>query len=363
MVIMSNRKSIIIVSARILLLAIMILAFSNCLERRSSHPEPPRTAFSRYLAKLKKLQKLPRDRVYDIQVAYVYDPYLIGLSNRERVELYRRTEQYTKKLLGYKVRIHEKKVSGIRAFFKEKEPAFKHPVLAYPLSWDIPPWTQDFYPLTLKAVKLALRGKKRSLLERYFGKGPEGFDQYANYVMNRFSHKLFRIYSERDSRGRTLYAGNKEGSRLLYFSFGRWSTILYQEREIDFYLTNTGIIGSDTAMPIYVINRGGVTSAFINSNGFRPLQGVGIIGLYPFLSKGRYFRDERDRMSDSETLDAIAMIWVHEFGHLLMRKAEIYNMPGSVHQAPRRVNYRDWMLKIKAKANSQSDKVPELSSY
>jgi hypothetical protein len=149
----------------------------------------------------------------------------------------------------------------------------------------------------------------------------------------------------------------------VWYSYGHWSTLLQGEKEFDFVLTNVGIIGADNGMPLYVVARGGVTSAFVENNAHRPYQGAGVLGMYPFLSDSPFFTAERGALTGAEKEEAIAWLWLHELGHLLLKKEENYTFGDSVHRAPPNLKYYEWVKTVRATKDHRSEKVGVMKKF
>ena len=352
-----------VLRATTLVFAIIVWSFfaSAC---AGDETERMGSRFNAYLNRLPDLKPLPADQEYVLLVDYIEDAKLPTLQGDGLARMFRLTEKYTQQYLGYRVRFKLSRRIAIEPFFREKKPDFRHPVLSYPTrAWYMDPGDPRLDEKLLKVVGHALKDKSPALLARYFGKRKGTLTDYHRRIVTEFRRKLNGIHGEQDSSGRPLLNPRTDTVRKHYLSFAHWDSIAYQEKKADFLITNTIIAGPDTGMPIYVINRGGVTSAFVENSAHRPLGGVGVMGLYPFLSNGPFFTGERGTMSLAESLDAIALLLVHELGHLLMRKKEAYDLEGSIHVAPRGLDYRAWVKGIKAAGDSKSALVPTLKKY
>ena len=314
--------------------------------------------YEAYIAALPELKEVPRSEKVVLRVHYVERPQLPALNTNEREDLYRLTEDLVKKTLGYDLKIEETVVSRSKDFLKAVAPRFKtspqrYPALAYLISF----FAADRDARVLQAVTAALAKHPTERVAKYLGahKTPEAATQF-------FLERLGEIYSETDFSGKAILSAANAEEEVLY-SYGHWSSILQGEREADFILTNTGIIGADTGMPLYVIARGGVTSAFVENNAFRPYQGAGVIGLYPFLSDGKVFRALRGDLTFEQKLETIAWIWVHELGHLLLKKEENYTFDDSVHRTAPDLKYYDWVKRVKASRNHHTDQIPMMKKF
>lgn len=314
--------------------------------------------YDAYVAALPELKEVPRTGKVVLKVHYVERPQLPALDTSQRENLYRLTEERVKEALGYDLKIEETVVYRAKDFLKAVAPRFKvspqrYPALAYLISY----FAADRDARVLEAIKPALAKHPAERLKEYLGAhaAPDAAAQF-------FLARLGQIYAEPDFAGKPLLSTANAAEEPL-FSYGHWSSILQSEREADFILTNTGIIGADTGMPLYVIARGGVTSAFVENNAYRPYQGAGVIGLYPFLSDGPVFRAERGDLSLEQKLETIAWIWVHELGHLLLKKDENYAFDDSIHRAAPDLRYYEWVKRVKASRNHRSEQIPQMKKF
>ncbi|MBI3394619.1 MAG: hypothetical protein HY042_02175 [Spirochaetia bacterium] len=250
------------------------------------------------------------------------------------------------------------------AFFAKRQDAFSHPVYSYPAkAWYLDPDAPGTLAEVTQTVTAVVNDKSPELLARYFGVMQGTKESYAQGITAHFFQKLRMLYAERDLHGKPLYGRDSPAIRRQSLSFPHWTSLALRESDVDFLVTNTALAGPDTGMPLYVINRGGVTTAFVENNKFRPYQAVGVFALYPFLSTGEYFQKERGVFPRAQLLDAGAVLFVHELGHLLLRKAENYTLDGSVFRAPRDLRYVEWAREVKAKHKTLKDDVPAITRY
>lgn len=314
--------------------------------------------YDAYVSALPELKEVPRAGKVVLKVHYVERPQLPALDTNQREDLYRMTEERAKSALGYDLKIEETIVYRAKDFLKavarrlQVSPQ-RYPALAYPISY----FTADRDARVLEAIKPALAKHPAERVKQYLGEHAR-----AEAAAQFLGQRLGQIYAEPDFAGKPLLSAATAGEEML-FSYGHWSSILQTEREADFILTNTGIIGADTGMPLYVIARGGVTSALVENNAYRPYQGAGVIGLYPFLSDGPVFRAERGELSTEQKLETIAWIWVHELGHLLLKKDENYAFEDSIHRAAPDLRYYEWVKRVKASRNHRSEQIPLMKKF
>lgn len=314
--------------------------------------------YNDYIKALPDLKIVSKDAPLVLKVHYVEKAGLLALDTEDRDSLYRLTEDLTRTALGYEIKFEETLVFDAPKYLKVVKSRFnespiRFPALAYLISWFSP----ERDKAVGDAISSALKGEPQERLKTYLGDDASTANVTKNFLKN-----LSAIYAEADLDRHPLLSERNKNDEAL-FSYGHWSTILQGEHEADFILTNTGIIGADTGMPLYVIARGGVTSAFVENNAFRPYQGVGVIGLYPFLAEGEFFNAKRGRLTKEQKFEAIAWVWVHELGHLLMKKVENYTLEDSVHRAAPNLRYYDWVKKIRETKNHHSDKVGVLKKF
>lgn len=314
--------------------------------------------YDAFIAALPELKEVPRSQQLVLKVHYVERAQLPALNTSERETLFRLTEDLARRALGYKLKIEETEVFQAKDFLTRVKPRFalspqRYPALAYLISYFAP----DRDTRVLESIRAALAKQPQERLRQYLGGNttPELATQF-------FLNQLSQIYAENDYSGKPLL-GQVNADEEILFSYGHWSSILLSERDADFILTNTGIIGADTGMPLYVIARGGVTSALVENNPYRPYQGAGVIGLYPFLSEGAFFQKSRGALTPEQKLECIAWVWVHELGHLLLKKEENYTFTGSVHRSAPNLRYYEWVKEISASKNHQSDKVGRMKKF
>lgn len=314
--------------------------------------------YDAYIAALPALRVVPARNPVTLKVHYVERPNLPALDTNQRDDLYRLTEDLTLKVLGYQLKIEETIVFKSSDFLKAMRPRFdvspqRFPALSYLISY----FANDRDQRVRVAVEQALARQPQERVRQYLGENAAAGNA-AQFLLERLS----AIFGETDFAGRAILSSANSAEEPL-FSYGHWSTILQLEREADFILTNTGLIGADSGMPIYVIARGGVTSAFVENNAFRPFQGAGVIGLYPFLADSHLFTQVRGDLTAEQKLEAIAWIWVHELGHLLMKKEENYTFTDSVHRAAPDLRYYEWVKQIRDSKNHHSAQIPVLKKF
>lgn len=316
-------------------------------------------SFHAYVENLPPLEPVDLKAKHTLNVLYVEDGAMPDLP--EPRKLFALTEKLAREYLDLKVQF---KLSGrepIDRFFERCEERFNHPVTSYPIQgWHLSFADPDLARQVEPAILRVLRSHDVDLIEATFGPRGDSEALYISQIARQFVKKNQAIYSER----------NREGKELRHIpaltrqtAFAYWDALLYQEKEADFIVTNTILAAPDRTMPLYVINRGGITSGFVENNEYRPYRGAGMLALYPFLSDGPFFIAERGNYTAEEKLETIAFLWLHELGHLLLRKQENYTLNGSVHRAAIDLNYRGWVKGIKKHHKQIKEEVPVVKYF
>ncbi|AFM10891.1 hypothetical protein [Turneriella parva] len=337
-------------------LLLTVLAFAAC--KKPVDLKKEEAAYDAYLEALPELRVVQKNIPVQLNVAYVENPHLPTLDVAGRQRVYASVEALARRVYGFDLKITETRQQTIADFFAAVGPRFaetpiRFPSVAFLISWFAP--NRD--ALVAETIAAALKKHSTEKLAEYLGKDTD--PAAASRV---FLQKLTSIYAEKNATGRPLLSATNRQEEAWY-SFGHWSTILQGEKEFDFVLTNVGIIGADNGMPLYVIARGGVTSAFVENNAYRPYQGAGMLGAYPFLSDSPFFIAERGALTATEKEEAIAWLWLHELGHLLLKKEENYSFSDSVHRAPPNLKYHEWVKTVRATKDHRSDKVGLMKKF
>lgn len=338
---------------RYLLIPLILIACGKKIDLKKEEAR-----YDEYIAGLPELKPVPTDRPVTLSVLILDNPDLPGLDENEITQLYSQVQSLAKQIYGYDLRITHLTRKNIRSYFDEVKGRFKDfpiafPAHGFPISYFAP--DRDSRITEVFASLYKKTDKKR--LADYLGEvtTPEAGTK-------QFVAKLSGALAGPDLKGRPLLAEGNRNDEILY-SYGHWSTLLQGEREADFILTNTGIIGADNGMPLYVIARGGVTNAFVENSAHRPYQGAGVVGMYPFLAETQYFNEQRGKLSRVEKIEAIAWLWLHELGHLLLKKEENYTFADSVHRAPATLRYMDWVNAIRNTRNHHTQEIGNMKKF
>lgn len=292
---------------------------------------------------LPPLTPLAKDRPYVLRTLYLEDPRLPTLTELQRHELYQRLERLMGQWYGYRVQVREVAQHGLADYFARHEDLFRRNASDIaPIEIDLEaPGAREMVALTI-AKDFKTRDLK--VIETYLRAGPlTSRTEAVNLATAKFTTQLAAI------RGLALPDGTvlADRTRPHLNSYPHWNVMLRNMEEADFVLTNSVVVGADTDMPIYVISRGGVTTGITNNNDYNAYQGVSMVSLYPFLSDAPVFARERGAIPPGELLEVIATMCLHEFGHLFLRSAEIYDHAHCVHVAPARFDYYRWHLAIR----------------
>ncbi|MBN8221787.1 MAG: hypothetical protein J0L53_12745 [Spirochaetes bacterium] len=339
-----------------LILCAVVVATVFCSKRIDLKKEGER--YDAYVAALPELRPVPNYLPLTLSVLYAEADNLPTLTADERTRLYRNLEAKAALIYGYRLQVREIKARKLPEFFTAVKSRFREFPLAYPsYAFPISFFDGDREKRIAEALSPLWKKHDAATIRMYLGDVTD-----AQAAAREFLAKLSRIYAENDLQGKPLLAsGNKDDE--MYFSYGHWSSVLQAEKNADFILTNTGIIGADTGMPLYVAARGGVTSGFIENNAASPYQGVGVIGLYPFLAETPYFNEKRGALSREEKLESILWLWLHELGHLLLKRDENYTFIESLHRAPPDLKYFEWVKTIRYTFNHRTFEIPQMKKF
>lgn len=335
---------------------LIVLLIAACGKRVDLKKEGAR--YDAYLAALPDLRPVPQDQPVELSVLQVRNSRLPDLEAKEVANLYSDVEILAKKVFGYSLRIKTLGSETIESYFDRTRGRLvdfpiAYPAAAFPISYFAKNRDEAISEVFVEIFKNSDKKK----IVTYLGKVNDPAQATREFV-----EKLKGALAGPDLTGRALLS-EKNPQDEPYYSYGHWSSILQGEKQADFILTNTGIIGADNGMPLYVVARGGVTNAFVENNAYRPHQGAGVVGMYPFLSDTPYFIEKRGKLSSDEKREAIAWLWLHELGHLLLKKEENYTYLDSVHRAPATLKYSEWVKAIRATQDHHTKNIKEMKKF
>ncbi|MES0490290.1 MAG: hypothetical protein ABUK01_09880 [Leptospirales bacterium] len=314
---------------------------------RESVQSGDEAAWDSYYNAIPELKPLDKTKTYKIRVLRVQDERLPDFSSSEYEELYREIEIGVKKYLGYTIQLEEVGQKEIISFFASFSEAFMQPPFRF--------WVGNHYlRLNLDKDRERLREtisneiKHRSpkIVTNYIPVEKRSEINTHKKTVDYFYAEFLRKHNEIGSTNTLKPTPLRDGQYEITQQYMYWSALLMNIREADLVITNSIIAGADEGMPVYVINRGGVTSAITENSIYNEFQGTIAMTLFPFISHEDFFQEARGSIPEHRVVYIIAMMAVHEFGHLLGRYREYYDAPGSPHNAPRGLAYYEWYRKI-----------------
>ena len=329
------------------LLAALLLAASAAPIRAAAPAAAPvpSASWNEFYASIPPLPDLPNDRTYTLRVLYLEDERLPTLSPDQLRELYAKAEKLLLDWYGYRVHIQDAGRRSLTGYFLSHNAVFEKPAFADGLKGmilDID--TSEGRKELLESVRRDFESRPLTQIAAYLHREDlKTKEQAARAAARLFLDRLAEIRNIRLPDGRRFY--DKLTARLT--SFPHWDVLLYDVDDADFILTNSMMASADSAMPIYVIIRGGITTGMVTNNLHNSYRACGVVGLYPFLSNAPFFLRERGRIPREDLLDLVATFWMHELGHFFLRLAEAYDHPHCVHVAPLGLSYPGWYYEIK----------------
>jgi len=323
---------------------VALLAGSGCAQE-------PRT-WAEYTESLPPLQTIPHESSHTLRVLYLEDPRLPKLDEKQRETLYRKIEILLAQWYSFKVDLVEVGAGDLRERFEKAAPVFETPLAKDFISRnaiDLGGFGSKDSILSTIREDLARRDEK--LIRRYVKLKPGATKDDA-------AAAVFAVFEDRLTRLRETPVG-EEGKDILHSaryadtqSFSHWEVFLGRLADADFVLSNSVIAGPDTAMPLYVAVRGGITNGFVTNSKKNDYRAVGVVGALPFLSDAPFFLEERGKIPQREKLDTLATFWMHELGHFFLRMKEHYGEGGCVHVAPEGLRVYEWHRAVRKAQNT-----------
>jgi hypothetical protein len=304
-------------------------------------------AWEKYYESIPALKPVPYGGVLKIRVKRVYDSRMEDFSEDQYQKLYRQIESDIAYYLNYKIQIVEAGNDEILHYFRKYRKSFLKPQYKYLIGGHIldPEMPGDQTRLKL-TIEEALKNKPWETIKAYVD-SPEiknkNIPLLTEYFYSRFISKYQEIGNIPANEGIEKLRMGEYG---LTQNYNYWSTILNETQDADLFITNSIIAAADDQMPLYVINRGGITTGLTENNIHNPYQGAVLLTLMPFISESEFFKKERGNISENILLPVISMLAVHEFGHYLRRFAENYGQPVTPQNAPVDLRYQDWYYSI-----------------
>lgn len=283
---------------------------------------------------------------YEIRVKRIIDSRFDNFSEEKYQALYKQISDDIGYYLGYNVSLKDVGSEDIIHFFRKQRKVFKQPWFQYMIGQHFLHLDRDEDRRRLhKTIEKAVTDTPWEILKLYITDKEiknKDIPAITEYFYSRFLTKYSAIGN---IKGNVKYI-LRQGEYELTQHYTYWSAALYATSEADLFITNSIIAGADDQMPLYVINRGGITSGITENNLHNKFQGAIVLTLMPFISGDSYFNSARGNIYDSLLLPVISMMAVHEFGHLLHRYDEYYDLPATPQNAPVDLKYQDWYQHI-----------------
>ena len=329
-----------------------VLAGLSCNQKipvydHKSASEVSKTAWDHYYKSIPQLKNIPNDRNYVSRVKRVFDPRFEDFSDEKYEALFKQLEGDISYYLRYNIKLKDVGKEDILSFFKHHRKTLKKPQFQYLIS-------QHFLHLEKEEDKIRLRQtienvvkeKPWEILKKYVSDPTirsYNVEKLTLHFYDKFLEKFNEIGKVPTINGKGYL---REGEYELTQHYTYWSAVLNETEEADLFITNTIIAGADDQMPLYVINRGGITSGITENNIKNSYQGAIVLTLMPFISTNEYFNKARGSVYENLQIPIISMMGVHEFGHLLDRFDEYYDLPASPQNAPVDLKYQNWYQDI-----------------
>ncbi|MDH4263086.1 MAG: hypothetical protein OEV78_08585 [Spirochaetia bacterium] len=309
--------------------------------------EVNKKAWDNYYNSIPELKSIPGGREYEIRVKRIVDPRLEDLSDEKYANLLKQIESDVNYYLGYRIKIKDMGKEEILPFFKKYRKVFNKPQFQYMIGKHTLLLKNDEDKIRLKnSIENAIKDKPLEIVKKYVNDKSVNIkdsSQLTLYFYNQFLEKYNAIGRVAVNHGKGLLRDNEYE---LTQQYSYWSAILNETEDADLFITNSIIAGADDQMPLYVINRGGITSGITENNIKNSFQGAIVLTLMPFISTNEYFNKARGNVYENLLIPIISMMAVHEFGHLLDRFDEYYDLPASPQNAPVDLRYQDWYQNI-----------------
>jgi|GEM_PF-2064750 len=326
--------------------------------------EVNKKAWDAYYAAIPELRNLPGDTKYEIRVKRVVDPRFEDFSEEKYAQLYKQIESDLSYYLGYTVKLVDVGQENILPFFQKRSRVFQKPHFQYLIGKHFLHLENAADQIRLKsAIAAAVKEKPWEIIKKYVTDKSitsKNVGLLTEYFYNQFLEKHEQLGKVAVNNGKGFL---RDGQYELTQHYTYWSALLNEAQDADFFITNGIIAGADDQMPLYVINRGGITSGITENNLHNSYQGAIVLTLMPFISTDKYFTRQRGEIDENLLLPVISMMAVHEFGHLLDRFDEFYDLPASPQNAPVDLRYLDWYLDIINKGHGFSTFLRMLKKY
>lgn len=361
----------------IVLAAALTISSASCKERSAKkiypllpaqHHNPPHDkAWENFHKTIQPLTPLDQGELHQLRVLHVIDKRLDNLSAQDYAKLYQIIEEKTKVHLGFTVELQAVGEIGIDEYFEQGRRHFEKPhYRQYIMEGYLDPRWDD--AILRQTVAQAIAHLDDRSLLRYIRAGsPDNHPPETMLLENRATAEnlFYERFMQLSSQLRKVKSGGVVVQAPEYLhtqAYHYWLILLMEETRADIILTNTIIAGADSAMPLYVINRGGVTTGVTENNFHNFYAGISMVAALPITSNDPFFVSRRGEIPQGELLETIAAMVVHELGHLMLRLVEYYDLPGSIHNAPVDLDYYGWYKGLR-REKTQYDNLRRLSKF
>ena len=287
------------------------------------------------------MQEVPKDRAYELRVLYLEDPRLPTLDSARRRELYGKLEDLLHAWYGYHATLREVGAKDLAGYFAAHADVFrKHRAI---VSLRIDPDREYDCDRLRATIERALAPHSLATIQQKLS--PVKIASNGQAVVAAYGHFVARL---QEIRSLPLPDGSMfaDPKRPELNSYMHWCALMHEMEEADVVFTNSMIVGADAEMGLTVVGRGGIMTGNTNANRHNVFGAAVVVGLFPFLSDAPFWLRERGPIPDDERLDAIATMTMHEFGHMLLRRAHPQHS-NCVHDPSVGLRYYDWHRAIR----------------
>lgn len=295
--------------------------------------------------KLPPLQPLDKSKTYQLRVGIVESPSFHRLTKIEMDEMFSIIEKITWTRLQYKVKLIKVWNQKTDDFYKKYEKLQQIPIIQSMLGNDLQLHSEtgrDYlndYIYNLfdqhgqKTFKQYLRNTPRRV-------NPQGF---SNALENQFYnfHNYFLSSRKENDPDTPIYIPEN-----LAHSFWMNSAILHHIKDADLIFLNHILCKPDKQMPIYQIARGGLLTGAVDDNLHNELRGASFISIYPFFPQDKELQKLNGPIPENKRHVVAAFYTVHELGHLLDRRKEVYDHDHCISKATTTLNYYAWYKNV-----------------
>jgi len=275
------------------------------------------------------LQPLSKEKTHVIRVGFVENPDYRVLSEGEKNRLIHEVAIKTRKQLGYRVEMKRIWVKTSKEFYNDYSHLDEIPEMKKLLAYDI--------DLSSFESDKILHDVSFRLLKKH---GAEKLREYIDPTyLNDRSERLALLDQFFYIHNQVREAHTRKGVPVLNTAFVRqhsyWGMdiILRHIKDVDLVFTNNLICIPDDDMPIYYMARGAVGTGAVEVNPHNRYGGSAFVSLYPFFPVDGILDRLTGPIPDLYRVETAAAYTVHELGHLLDRRVEIYDHAHCVSRA------------------------------